>query len=59
MSTLEKYSNKKKEMFPMPTTKQPLMRLARLVAMMRENRYPNFPKLLKEMQKLEIGRAHV
>jgi predicted DNA-binding transcriptional regulator YafY len=39
----------------MPTTKQPLIRIARLVAMMRENRYPNFPKLLKEMQKLDAA----
>ena len=39
----------------MPTTKQPMIRIARLVAMMRENRYPNYPKRLKEMQKLDTA----
>ena len=39
----------------MPTTKQPLIRLARFVAMMRENRYPNYPKLLNEMKKMDVA----
>jgi predicted DNA-binding transcriptional regulator YafY len=39
----------------MPITKQPLIRLARFVAMMRENRYPNYPKLLNEMKKMDVA----
>lgn len=39
----------------MPTTKQPLIRIARFVAMMRDNRYPNFPMLLKEMENMDAA----
>ena len=42
----------------MPETKRAMVRMFRLIAMMRENRYPNHTKFLQEMRRLDPAGAY-
>lgn len=42
----------------MPKNKLAIPRLIHFIAMLKENRYPNHPSLLREMQKLDIAGAY-
>ncbi|MBE6377343.1 MAG: WYL domain-containing protein [Lentisphaerae bacterium] len=42
----------------MPANKNQIRRIQTIVKMMRQNRYPNYPRFLKEMEKLDIAGAY-
>ncbi len=42
----------------MATSKYNIIRIKRLLAMLKENRYPNYPRFLEEMKKLDIAGAY-
>ena len=43
---------------PMPVQKSQMRRLVRIVALLKENRYPNYPRFLAEMKRQDLAGAY-